>query len=117
MTITAKEIITQIHVEITREEFCDNYQAMMNDIINRRWINSRVNENTIKEKLTQFIEGDAEVRNQMAQDSFTSIFGIIHTATICYIAEANGMRVDNYGFHNQHTGCIEATFFKRGAHI
>ena len=41
MTITKKEIKTEIHVEISREEFCDNYQAMMCDIIEKRWSGKR----------------------------------------------------------------------------
>ena len=46
MIITKKEIKTEIHVEISREEFCDNYQAMMCDIIEKRWFDARVNVNT-----------------------------------------------------------------------
>ena len=117
MTITKKEIKTEIHVEISREEFCDNYQAMMCDIIEKRWFDVRVNVNTIKEKLNEYIEADAEKRNEMAQESFTSFFGIIHAGVIRYIAQAQGMDVDNYGFVNQKTGLLESTFWQRGSHL
>ena len=117
MTITRKEIKTEIHVEISREEFCDNYHAMMSDIIEKRWFDARVNVNTIKEKLNEYIEADADGRNEMAQDSFTSFFGIIHAGVIRYIAEANGMQVDNYGFVNSKTGLLESTFWQRGSHL
>lgn len=117
MTITRKEIKTEIHVEISREEFCDNYHAMMSDIIEKRWFDARVNANTIKEKLNEYIEADADGRNEMAQDSFTSFFGIIHAGVIRYIAEANGMQVDNYGFVNSKTGLLESIFWQRGSHL
>ena len=113
MTITRKEVITKIHVEISREEFVDNYTAMMFDIYNKRRVNTRV----LTEKVVKFCESSTEVQNQMAQDSFTSLFGEIHSATLRYIAESNGLSIENYGFVNRHTGMIECTMVQNGAHL
>lgn len=113
MTITRKEIKTEIHVEITREEFCDNYQAMMDDLYNKRIIDTRV----LVEKIVKFQELSAEERNARAQESFNSLFGEIHCATIRYIAKNNGFDVDNYGYVDSHTGLLKATFVQEGAHL
>ena len=113
MTITRKEIKTEIHVEITREEFCDNYQAMMDDLYNKRLVDTRV----LVEKIVKFHELDENQRNQMAQESFTSLFGEIHCATLRYIAKSNGYDVDNYGYIDSHTGVIRAVFVQEGAHL
>lgn len=113
MTITRKEIKTEIHVEISREEFCDNYQAMMDDLYNKRIIDTRV----LTEKIVKFHELDSKLRNEWAQESFTSLFGEIHCATIRYIANNNGLHVDNYGYVDSHTDVLRATFVQEGAHL
>lgn len=113
MTIIKKEIKTEIHVEITREEFCDNYQAMMDDLCNKRIIDTRV----LLEKVIEFQELSAEERNARAQESFNSLFGEIHCATIRYIAKNNGFDVDNYGYVDIHTDLLKATFVQEGAHL
>ena len=113
MTITRKEIKTEIHVEISREEFCDNYNAMMDNLYNKRIIDTRV----LTEKIVKFHELDSEERNKCAQDSFNSLFGEIHCATIRYIAKSNGFDVENYGYVDSHTGLLRATFVQEGAHL
>ena len=113
MTITRKEIKTEIHVEITREEFCDNYQAMMDDLYNKRLVDTRV----LVEKIVKFHELDKEQRNQMAQESFTSLFGEIHCAIIRYIARSQGFDVDNYGYVDHYTDLLKAVFVQEGAHL
>lgn len=117
MKVTRKELKTEIHVEITREEFCENYQLMMTDIINHVWDDSRVNVNTINNQLKKFNDGDEEIKNNMAQESFTALFGLIHDATIRYTAQANGLKVENYGFYNRFTDCIESVFYINGEHL
>lgn len=42
MTIVAKEIKTIIKVEISEEEFADQYHAMMQDIANTRYYSSKI---------------------------------------------------------------------------
>ena len=113
MTITRKEIKTEIHVEISREEFCDNYQAMMDDLYTERITDTRISPETIIE----FHNLDSEARNNRAQKSFTSLFGEIHCATIRYIAKSNGFDVDNYGYVDSHTDLLIATFVQEGAHL
>ena len=113
MYITRKEIKTEIHAEITREEFCDNYQAMMDDLYNKRIVDTRV----LVEKIVKFQELNAEERNAMAQESFNISFGEIHCAVIRYIASNNGFDVDNYGYVDRHTGLLKAVFVQDGAHI
>ena len=117
MTITRKEIKTEIHVEISRDEYVENYHNMMNAIINKEWYDSRVNENTIKEQLDSYISKNDHDKNLMANDSFTALFGLIHSAVIRYIAQSNGMEVDNYGYVNSPTDTLEALFWVRGAHL
>ena len=113
MYITRKEIKTEIHVEITREEFCDNYQAMMDDLCNKRIIDTSV----LVEKVVKFQRLSAEERNAMAQESFDSLFGTIHNATIRYIANSNGLDVDNYGYVDKRSGLLKAVFVQEGAHL
>lgn len=113
MTITSKEIITRVHTEISREEFVDNYSAMMFDIYNKTRIDTRV----LIEKVIKFCESSIEKQNEIAQDSFDSLFGEIHCATLRYIAESNGLHIENYGYVNRHTGMIECTMVQKGAHL
>lgn len=112
MTITSKEIKTEIHVEISREEFCDNYQAMFQDILVDRYINEK-----IEAQANQYSTLTDNEKNKWAQESFESHFGLVHTAVIEYIARSNEMYVDNYGYHNRSLDCICATFYMRGAHL
>lgn len=113
MQITKKEIITLIHVEITREEFCDNYSAMMEDLYNKRIIDDRVP----AEKVQAFHFMTPEAQNEKAQESFTSLLGLVHTATIRYIARSQGLDVDNYGYVDGSTGTIRSVFIQQGAHL
>lgn len=113
MTITRKEVLTMIHVEISREEFVDNYSAMMFDLYNARIVDKGVP----SEKIVEFCDGSTEDQNKMAQKSFDASFGTIHNATLRYIAEANGLDIENYGVVNRHTGLVECTMVQKGAHL
>lgn len=46
MTIVAKEVKTIIKAEISEEEFADQYQAMMQDVANKRYITDKFNKET-----------------------------------------------------------------------
>ena len=115
MTITAKEIRTQIHVEFTKEEFVENYIEMMDSIMDRKWIDDRVNTNTIETQLNRFIKLNRKGQVDLAEDSFNNVFGLLHIATIRYMAYKCNMNVDNYGYQRNNIGY--AVFWMRGAYI
>ena len=100
-------------VEISKEEFVKNYSAMMFAIYNKIRVDTRV----LTERVIKFCESSKEIQDQMAQESFTSIFGEIHSATLRFIAESYGLHIDNYGVVNRYTGMIECTMIQNGAHL
>ena len=113
MTITRKEIITKIHVEITMEEFKNAYDAMMKQLYHKE-----IKEALVPvEKIVKYAEATDAMKSVIAEESFKSLFGVIHSATIRYIARQNGLEIDNYGYVNSHTGLLECTMMQSGAHM
>lgn len=113
MTIVAKEVKTIIKVEISEEEFADQYHAMMQDIANTRYYSSKITKNQAIEFLS-LDDGKQMTAIDATKGVMMNVFGI---ETIEYIALSQGMRAEWLGGWNRHTHVYEAHFSQNGARL
>lgn len=115
MTIVAKEVKTIIKVEISEEEFADQYQAMMQDIVDEIYFPLSRNINKID--ALAFIQlSDADKIKNIA-DNETPMMTKYGTEVIRYIAHSQGMDVEWFGGHNRHIHSYIAHFSQNGARL
>lgn len=113
MTIVAKEIKTIIKVEISEEEFADQYHAMMQDISQSRYYSDKIT----KKQAIEFLSLDDD-KQMIAIDATKGvIINICGIETIRYIASSQGMKTEWLGGWNRHTHVYEAHFSQRGARL
>ena len=115
MTIVAKEVKTIIKVEISEEEFADQYQAMMQDIVNEIYFPS--NRNVNKVNALAFLQLNDADRIKNIKDNETLMMTKYGVEAIRYIAHSQGMDVEWYGGHNRHIHSYIAHFSQNGARL
>ena len=113
MTIVAKEVKTIIKVEISEEEFADQYHAMMRAISQGRYYSSKITRNQAIEFLT-LDDGKQMTIIDATKGVMMNIFAL---ETIRYIAFSQGMDADWIGEWNRHTHVYEAHFSQNGARL
>lgn len=117
MNITKKEVITKIYVEISKDEFVGAYMNMMEQIKNGTYQDELVSYDIYNESVDKYFASNDSDKVSRAIHSFTSLFGIFHSATIRFIAQQNGYKVDCYGAVDSSTRLLNAVFYARGNRI
>ena len=86
-----------MRVEITKDEFINAYDELMLETYRDNMGSTPLNKEKIK-LYNEVLNGDGQYKQ--AEESFKSIFGLIHSAVIKKIADRNNMIVENYGYHD-----------------
>lgn len=115
MRIVAKEVKTIIRVEISEEEFADQYHAMMQDIVNECYHPS--NRNINKVDALSFIQLNDADQIKVIQENESPMMTKYGVEVIRYIAYSQGMNVEWFGGHNRHIHSYKAHFSQDGARL
>lgn len=117
MKITSKSIITEVHVEISFQEFWDACEVIRQELLAKRTITCFLGKD-VKE-LNLWLFSKENLTMEMVRDLFEHTYPLdmVKDSVIYYIGDQNGLRIVNYGYYDRFTKTHRATFKIEGDHI